>query len=72
MQPRLRLFTGDSSAESTIQPKVAVRLHDILEPLRAALLADSTFLTDFGDDEIELSADLYDVLLCFQRHQFSA
>jgi hypothetical protein len=72
MQPRLRLFNGDGSADSTTQPKVAVRLHEVLEPLRAALQADSTFLADFGDDEIQLSADLYDVLMCFARHQRSA
>ena len=72
MQPRLRLFNGDNSADSTTQPKVAVRLHEVLEPLRAALLADSTFLSDFGDDEIQLSADLYDVLMCFARHQRTA
>ena len=72
MQPRLRLFNGERPAESSTQPKVAVRLRDVLEPLRAALANDSTFLSDFGDDEIELSADLYDVLTCFQRHRHSA
>lgn len=72
MQPRLRLFAPDSAAESADPSRVAVPLQAILEPLRQALLADSTFLADFGDDEIELSADLYDVLMCFQRHQVRA
>ncbi|MHC4879219.1 MAG: hypothetical protein ACYTGL_22420 [Planctomycetota bacterium] len=72
MQPRLRLFDGDGYSDSNDQGKVAVRLHEILEPLKSAIMADSTFLADFGDDEIELSADLYDVLVCFQRHHRSA
>ena len=72
MQPRLRLFDGDGYSDRNEQGKVSVRLREILDPLKSALLADSTFLSDFGDDEIALPADLYDVLTCFQRHHRSA
>jgi hypothetical protein len=41
---------------------ISVRLGDILKPLAAAIQADRTFLHDFADDQLQLSADLLECL----------
>lgn len=72
MRPALRIFTGEDSvsAPAPAAPRgamVTVSFGDILEPLAEALLRNRAFLTDFADDEIQLTTDLYDVLMACRR-----
>jgi len=71
-QSRLRIFCGpqDNSraTEKPHQPdQVTVPLCEIFPLLADALHSKRTWLEDFGDDEISISADLYDVILSYQH-----
>lgn len=61
MRPRLRLFTGESSPVP-VEPPVTIRLGEISQALADAVNRDRTWLSDFADDEIQISSDLYEVL----------
>lgn len=51
---------------------VRMRLGDLLPLLEAARRADYTWLADFLDDEVRITADLYDVLREFDGYRPSA
>lgn len=78
MTNRLRLYTEDdlgcpTTTPVTVAPKaVSVRLSEILDPLVEAARSNRTFLNDFADDELQLPADLFEVLLAFKRVRVSA
>ena len=70
-QPHLRVFYGeDGEAPAATRPvprdTVRVRLGDVAELLADAVRSDRTWLYDFQDDEITLSADLYEVMLAYR------
>jgi hypothetical protein len=71
---KLRVYTGpdlDHSSVSVIPRStpatVRVTLGDILPVLADAVASNRTWLGDFAADEIEISADLNDVLQAY-RH----
>lgn len=73
---RLRVYTGPEFerpgvvrfAEAPARAEtVRVTLGEVLPLLADALASDRTWLRDFGGDEIEISADLHDVLEAY-RH----
>jgi hypothetical protein len=72
---QLRVYTGpeiDHPALSLVPPPVAsdrvrVSLGDVLPLLADAVSSRRTWLSDFEDDELEISADLHDVLQAY-RH----
>jgi hypothetical protein len=72
----LRIYRGpaDSNAParsaSTSPSTVTVNLGEVLPLLADAVASRRTWLGDFEDDEITISADLYEVLLAYQyfRH----
>lgn len=71
---RLRVYTGPefepAATAVTAAPAattVRVTLSDVLPLLADAVASDRTWLQDFADDEIEISADLHDVLQAY-RH----
>jgi hypothetical protein len=71
-QPRLRLFDPDNQA-TTIAPKQKkVRLAEILNVLSEATRSDRAWLSDFADDEVRISSDLYEVLTTYRRLRPSA
>jgi len=72
MSPRLRLFREDSVCSTNSTSTVSVKLAEILDPLLKAAVDNRSFLRDFADDEIQISADLFDVLSCYQRIRLSA
>lgn len=73
MTPRLRLYTEDDVSCSTMTPStVSVRLAEILEPLLDAARFNRSFLRDFADDELQLPADLFEVLTAYKRVRLSA
>ena len=71
-QPRLRIFCGPQDtvveAPTANEPaQVTVPLSDIFPLLADAVHSKRTWLEDFGNDEISISPDLYDVLLSYQH-----
>ena len=46
---------------------VRVRLKDVAHLLADAVESRRTWLRDFGDDEVTLSSDLYEVLMAYQH-----
>lgn len=72
---KLRVYTGpevESTARSFFEeaPRaetVRVTLGDVLPLLADAVASDRTWLSDFADDDITISSDLFDVLQAY-RH----
>lgn len=77
-QPSLRVFQADVSQDrkereldrlsGTAQPRtVSLALGQIVPLLMKAANNDCAWLSDFADDTVRIDADLYDVLLAYQR-----
>ena len=71
---RLRIYHGPEegscvtlSENSTGRPVVTMPVGDILPLLADAVRSQRTWLTDFEDDDITISTDLYEVLLAYQH-----
>lgn len=72
---QLRVYTGPELepvslglvSRPTARQGVRVSLGDVLPLLADAVSSNRTWLTDFADDEIEISADLHEVLQAY-RH----
>jgi len=72
---QLRVYTGPELepvslglvARPTAPQRVRVSLGEVLPLLADAVSSSRTWLTDFADDEIEISADLHEVLQAY-RH----
>ena len=71
MRPRLRLFTGDDYT-ALEEPRVNIRLGDVLRILNDAVQWDRAWLNDFADDEVQVSADLYEILSAYSHLRPSA
>ncbi|MDX1968773.1 MAG: hypothetical protein SFV23_16480 [Planctomycetaceae bacterium] len=66
MRHRLRLFTGDDVDVLPMRPQqMSVRLGDITRALTDAARRERTWLQDFEDDEIAVSADLYEIITAY-------
>lgn len=52
---------------STARRSVTVPLSDVAEALADAISSRRAWIDDFEEDEITLSADLYEVLMAFDR-----
>jgi len=68
----LRIFHADEdfapAVNSGMKPAtVTVELHEVLPLLADAVNKDRTWLQDFENDEITISADLYEVILAYQH-----
>ncbi|MBB77039.1 MAG: hypothetical protein CMJ75_21235 [Planctomycetaceae bacterium] len=77
VKPHLRLHSGRSSppeaAESAVRNPVTVPLGLVFPILAECLEADRTWLRDFEDESVTISADLYDIILAHQHfHRPSA
>jgi hypothetical protein len=73
----LRIYRGPAENEAPVltaskktPATVTVDLSEVLPLLADAVASRRTWLSDFEDDQITISADLYDVLLAYQyfRH----
>ena len=73
----LRIYRGPSdktapvrTASKAAAATVTVNVGDVLPLLSDAVTSQRTWLSDFEDDQITISADLYEVLLAYQyfRH----
>ena len=63
MRNRLRIFPADESVQSLAPAKVTLKLGEILEPLAEAYNSQRAFVEDFADDDVQISADLYEALM---------
>ena len=74
---QLRIYTGPTAeppAAKMVQTgdmreTVTVPLADVLPLLADAVRSQRTWLTDFAEDEITISMDLYEVLLAYQHYR---
>ena len=71
----LRIYNGPAetqtaakavSTSATGKPSITVPLGEVLPLLADAVASERTWLRDFEDDEMTISADLYEVLLAYQ------
>lgn len=66
MRQRLRLFTGDEPDVLPMPaPQMSVRLRDITQALTDAARWNRAWLHDFENDEVRISADLYEILAAY-------
>jgi hypothetical protein len=75
-RPQLRIYFGPQESTATtdveMRPpsqRVSVPLRDIFPVLADAVRSERTWLRDFADDEIEVSTDLYEVILAYQHYR---
>ena len=62
MKHRLKLYTGDDQNTAVAEPEVTVSLREISQILADAMRSNRAWVRDFEDDQIRISADLYEVL----------
>jgi hypothetical protein len=72
----LRIYRGpEEAAAPTLaktaagKPCVTVQASEVLPLLADAVNSRRTWLSDFDDDEITVSADLYEVLMAYQYYR---
>ena len=67
MRHRLRIFTGEEESSQATAENVTVRLGDISRALLDATRWNRTWLSDFAEDEVQVSSDLYEILSAYMR-----
>jgi hypothetical protein len=75
-QPKLRLFCGDDAGDSLSSAPslpdaqtVTVPLADVFPLLAEATRSRRAWLSDFADDQITISQDLYEVIVAYQHYR---
>ena len=75
-QPRLRIYYGPDDSTDATYPvdatkpeQVTVPLGEVFGCLVDALRNGRTWLSDFEDDEVTISSDLYEVILAYQHYR---
>jgi hypothetical protein len=75
----LRIYRGPAEQTATRRPAsnsgtptVTVDLDEVLPLLADAVASQRTWLSDFANDQITISADLYEVLLAYQYYRHPA
>jgi hypothetical protein len=72
MRPRLRLYTGEDTLDRFTPPTVGVRLSELTRILSDAARWNRTWVSDFADDEVQVSNDLYEILSAYTHLRPSA
>jgi hypothetical protein len=73
MRNRLRLYTGEEQNVATLPAEeMTVKLGDICQILADAVRTKRAWVSDFADEEIQISPDLYEVLSAYWRMRPSA
>jgi hypothetical protein len=72
----LRVYYGPQEESATVRladakphDTISIPLMEVLPLLADAVRSDRTWLHDFADDEINISMDLYEVLLAYQHYR---
>jgi hypothetical protein len=75
----LRIYRGPAEKTAPVRaacnsstPSVTVNVGEVLPLLADAVASQRTWLSDFEDDQITISADLYEVLLAYQYYRHPA
>jgi hypothetical protein len=74
----LRIYRGPADKTTAVRPAstspatITVNVGEVLPLLADAVASQRTWLTDFVDDEITISADLYEVLLAYKYYRHPA
>ena len=75
-EPRLRIYYGPQEDSVTTltateerRETVTVPFREVVPLLAEAMQSERTWLADFQDDDVTISADLYDVMLAFQHYR---
>ena len=74
----LRIYRGPADKTTAVQPAsmspatVTVNVGEVLPLLADAVASRRTWLSDFEDDQITISADLYEVLLAYRHYRHPA
>lgn len=72
---RLRVYYGPDQDTAALAPSehkretVTVSLGEIFPLLADAVRSQRTWLSDFADDQITISSDLYEVILAYQYYR---
>jgi hypothetical protein len=71
MVPNLRIYRGPREESTTTvdrssESHVTVSVGEVLPLLAEAMASQRTWLQDFENDDITISADLYEVLTAYQ------
>jgi hypothetical protein len=76
MAHHLRIYRGpgedtiaDRPLHSAEHHEITVSVGEVLPLLADALASRRTWLADFEDDEMTISADLYEVLLAYRHYR---
>ncbi|MEX0867866.1 MAG: hypothetical protein WD030_10950 [Pirellulales bacterium] len=73
VRSHLRIYNGpeveNSAFDQPARDTVDVKLGDIFPLLADAVASQRTWLDDFADDEINIPADLYEVILAYRHHR---
>jgi hypothetical protein len=75
---KLRIYRGPADkttaveVASTSPATVSVPVGEVLPLLADAVASQRTWLSDFEDDQVTISADLYEVLLAYQYYRHPA
>jgi hypothetical protein len=74
MAAQLRVYPSSQDADHSDlpAPAVSIRLRDLLPLVALAQRQNYLWLQDFLDDEVRITADLYDVLRVFRSYRPSA
>jgi hypothetical protein len=72
----LRVYYGPQEESATVRiadgktrDTINVPLTEVLPLLADAVRSNRTWLRDFADDEVNISMDLYEVLLAYQHYR---
>jgi hypothetical protein len=74
----LRIYRGPSDKTTAVRPAstspatITVNVGEVLPLLADAVASKRTWLSDFENDEITISADLYEVLLAYKYYRHPA
>jgi len=71
MVPNLRIYRGPREEATTTvdhsnESHITVNVGEVLPLLADAMASQRTWLQDFENDDITISADLYEVLMAYQ------
>jgi len=74
MRPRLRLFVGSDDTDTVAfpEPEVSMKLSEFTKILADAIIWDRTWVSDFADEDVRVSADLYEILTMYSQMRPSA
>jgi hypothetical protein len=72
MAAQLRVYPESQESYQTQEPSVRISLRDLLPLITVAQRRNNLWLSDFLNDEVSVTSDLYEVLRAFRMYRPSA